>query len=122
MGKILVHGERAEAPSRDSLEQRARELAEIDGRSPDNVTPDDRARAKQEILGRSHSGDEDGLIADDTAARDPSEPAAGSSGMVHKEETDDENLAAEEAVLSGVEEAEHEQMLEARRQVSEDEE
>ena len=73
------------------VEQRAREIARIEGRSPEQVTEDDLQEARAELLGENTHPEED---EDRTLA-----------GSGHK---------AEKLVADGVEEAAHDQMLAAQ--------
>ena len=50
-GKISVHGNGVGAPSPDEVEKRAREIAMIDERNPDEFTDADWAQARRELLG-----------------------------------------------------------------------
>ena len=50
-GKISVHGIGVGAPSPEEVERRAREIAMIDERNPDEFTDADWAQARRELLG-----------------------------------------------------------------------
>jgi len=50
-GKISVHGKRAGAPSPERVERRAREIAMIDERNPDEFTEADWRQARHELMG-----------------------------------------------------------------------
>src|SRR5438046_9538712 len=50
-GKISVHGNGFGAPSPDEVEKRAREIAMIAERNPDEFTDADWEQARQELLG-----------------------------------------------------------------------
>ncbi len=50
-GKITVHGNGLGAPSPDQVKQRAREIAMIDERNPDEFTEGDWQQAHRELLG-----------------------------------------------------------------------
>src|SRR5947207_6110266 len=50
-GKIEVHGNGLGAPSPDMVEKRAREIAMIDERNPDEFTDADWEQARRELLG-----------------------------------------------------------------------
>src|SRR5881409_3685745 len=50
-GKISVHGNGVGAPSPEEVEKRAREIAMIDERNPDEFTDADWAQARRELLG-----------------------------------------------------------------------
>lgn len=120
-GKINLHGNGFGAPTPEQIEQRAREIAMIDERNPDEFTDADWDHARQELLG--------------TAVNTPPEETKASEAMEEEWEVtandrghrvprpgldDDENLG-EQLVAGGVDEATHDQMLEARREELEQE-
>lgn len=113
-GKIEVHSRGAGALGEADLERRARELALIDGHP--EPTPDDWAQARAELGGDAVSPGEDDVMTD-SLSRDPSDPPANRGEQVpdKEEPDDDEEEAAERLVSEGVEEAEHDQMLAARK-------
>lgn len=115
-GRILVHGHGSGGITRGDIERRARELATIDGRSGAQPTEDDLARAQAELLGLNLPAttmeDEEARAA---VSRDPSEPASIRGREAVTQEGPDEEKAVERMALEGVEEAQHEQMLAARR-------
>ena len=114
-GRMLVHGQGSGAISEADIERRARELAAIDGRSGANINEDDLARARTELFGLTlPATTEDDQQARAAITRDPSEPAS-ISGREAPNEDPDEEKALERLTLEGVEEAQHEQMLAARR-------
>lgn len=95
------------------VEQRARELALIAGRSPAQVNDTDRAEALQELLGNAGSK----LTADD-------EPQAGtgiweapptSTGHQAPKQLPRDDQISRELVEEGVDEAEHDQMVRGSR-------
>jgi len=119
-GKISIHGDGFGAPSPDEVEKRAREIALIAERDPDEFTDADWEQARRELRG--------GQVA--TAPEETEENAevvdewnvvASSSGhRAPKVEQDDDNLG-EQLVTDGVEEAVHDQMVEARKEELEQE-
>ena len=50
-GKISLHGNGLGAPSPEEVEKRAREIAMIDERNPDEFTDEDWKQAHQELMG-----------------------------------------------------------------------
>ena len=95
---------------------RARELALINGRSPDQVFQSDWQQARRELLG------EEGLVPTETPAEllpetERWDPTPGFSGHkvpempAHNEQTDAEKLTEQ-----GVAEAEHDQMVEGAKE------
>jgi hypothetical protein len=124
-GRILSRGHGSGGITRADIVHRARELADIDGRSGAEITEDDVARAKAELLGLRLPGT---MVEDKSSetglTRDPSEPPSTVGHEVKLREGADEEKAVERLALEGVEEAQHEQMLAARRrerQIDEDE-
>jgi hypothetical protein len=115
-GRILVHGKGTGGISRADVERRARELADIDGRSGASITDDDIARARADLRGSllpdAPTEDSDG---DAGATRDPSEPLSVSGTETLAREGPDEQKAVERLALEGVDEAQHDQMLASRR-------
>lgn len=115
-GRMLVHGKGTGGISRADIERRARELADIDGRSGAAITDDDIARARAELLGLTLPATK---AAEDESTtgltRDPSEPPSTSGHETRTLEGADEERAVERLALEGVEEAQHEQMIAARR-------
>jgi len=115
-GRILIHGKGSGAVSATDIERRARELADIDGRSGAAITDNDIVRAEAELMGRvlpDTSVDDDDSEA--RLSRDPSEPISVGGHEIPLREGPDEEKAVERLALEGVEEAQHEQMLAARR-------
>lgn len=120
-GKISVHGHGIGAPSPELIERRAREIAMIDERNPNDFTDGDWDQAHRELLGGSSTAapeennqnaevvDEWNVVASDNGHRAPRSGSA-----------DDENVG-EELVSEGLEEAAHDQMVEARKEEIEEE-
>jgi hypothetical protein len=121
-GKITVHGNGLGAPSPDLVRQRAREIAMIDERNPDEFTEGDWEQAHRELLGTASVAapeeteqnaevvDEWNMVAADTGHHAP-----------RAADVEDENLG-EQLVSDGLEEATHDQMLEARIEERKEEE
>lgn len=110
-GKILVRSNGTGGINENDVERRANELASIRGRSPDAV---DLNRARREL-----AGDQLPSTTDDAPAialtRDPSDPPSDTGRQTPDLEGPDEAEATERLVEEGIEEAQHDQMLEARR-------
>lgn len=115
-GRIMRHGSRADDATDEAVENRARELALIDGRSPHRLTQEDLALARDELAGRRLP---ETTLEDARAiggmSHDPADPRgiAGQQTPMRNEPEDQET--AERLALEGVEEAAHEQMLADRR-------
>lgn len=114
--KTVVHGRPASEITDDDVEQRARELAVIQGRNPDEITNDLRVQARDELLGHSAP---DSTAQDDESigriSRDPSNPPDIYAKQKPNFSEPSEQDELEHMVLDGVEEAQHDQMLEARK-------
>lgn len=116
--KIEVRGQGVSGFSQADLDQRAKELALIDNRS--DTTDDDRARALAEFRDRTLpdavNEDADSM---QSLSRDPSDPLVDRGHQVPEYGNEDEKAALEKMALEGVEEAQHEQMVESRNLVDE---
>lgn len=109
-------------PSPEEVEKRAREIAMISERNPEDFTEADWAQARKELLGAEHPTPEE-ETKDSATLTDDWYVAAPSRGhRVPREGVDEEEeTVGEHLVTSGVEEATHDQMLEARREELEQE-
>jgi hypothetical protein len=116
--KVEVGGRGVSGFSESDVERRARELARIDDRT--EVTEEDREAALAEFRDR-HLPDAVNEDAESmqSLSRDPSDPMVDRGRQVPNHGGDDEKAALEHLALEGVEEAQHEQMLEARNDVDE---
>ena len=114
VGRIINHAEAVGVPDNADIEQRARELALIEGHSA--VRDEDRRRASEEMQGNDIPplGDED-AEGTSSLSRDPSEPASTPGRQIPDMENEEEQFTTERLVAEGVSEAEHDQMLAARR-------
>lgn len=114
-GRISDHFSGLGTVTREMVEQRAKELAIINGREARHFTEDDWIQAKHELMGNqdNEENDEEEPVA--ALTRWDEEP--GTSGH-HVENTPaaDEQTVAEHLVQEGVEEANHEQMLRGSRE------
>lgn len=115
-GRILLRGKGTGGLSRADIERRVRELADIDGRSGADITDDDLARANADLLGlRLPPTNVEEAEAHRGLSRDPSEPVSDSGQEIRTHEGPDEEKAVERLAREGVDEAQHEQMIAARR-------
>src|SRR4029078_9430373 len=55
LGKISVHGDGVGAPTPELIERRAREIALIDERDPNDFTDADWEQARRELMGIPHT-------------------------------------------------------------------
>ena len=103
-------------PSPDMVEKRAREIAMIDERNPDEFTESDWKQAKDELTGveGSHAPEVDDSLEDEMSERDEIPGASGHRAP--KNGFDGDVNVGEELVSGGLEEAAHDQMVEARRE------
>jgi len=115
-GKITLHGNGLGVPSPEMVENRAREIAMIDERNPDEFTESDWNQAKNELTGveGSHAPEVDDTVDDEMSERDDI-PGASGHQVPNNGFNEDENVG-EELVSGGIEEAAHDQMVEARRE------
>jgi hypothetical protein len=113
-----VHGKGLGGFTKTDVERRATELALIDGRTEPNEV--DRERALAEFRDR----DLPDAVTEDASSmqslsRDPSDPLTDRGHQAPEYGGDDENTALEHLALEGVEEAQHDQMLESRNNIDE---
>jgi hypothetical protein len=111
--KVEQQGEGVGVPSPRDIERRARELARIAGH---RVNDEDRALARAEFQDRTLPAavneDEDSM---QSMSRDPSEPISDRGRQTPDYIEVDEKTDLEKITLEGVEEAQHDQMVAARR-------
>jgi len=118
-GKISVHGDGVGVPSPDAVEKRAREIAMISERDPDDFTDADWAQARRELLGdQANTAPEE--TEENAEVVEEWNVVASSTGHRAPRIEDEENLG-EQLVSDGIEEAVHDQMLEARKEELEQE-
>jgi hypothetical protein len=112
-GRISSHSQGIGTVTQEMVHARARELALINGRSPDHLSPLDLSQAKRELMGQLHQESREETLP--TSER--WDPVPGSSGKPAPEVSPhDEQTDAEKLVDEGVEEAEHDRMVEATRE------
>jgi hypothetical protein len=113
-GKITTHGDGLGLPDRDDVLQRAEELASIEGHAPSG---EDRERAEHELAGDTlPPTTEDDAESVGALSRDPSEPRSIPGRQIPDQEDEGGQSTVERLVAEGVNEADHDQMLAARRQ------
>ena len=114
-GKISVHGDGLGAPSPELLEQRAREIALIDERNPDEFTDAVWDQARRELHGAAIPAPPEETA--QNAEVEEWEVVASSTGhRAPREGFEEEENLGEQLVAGGVEEATHDQMVEARKE------
>lgn len=121
VGKISNHGNGLGVPSPDMIEKRAREIAMIDERDPNKFTEGDWEQAHRELTGEhsENAPEENQQTAEVVEEWDM--VAADSGHRVPREGLEEEESVGEELVEEGLEEATHDQMVEARREELEEE-
>lgn len=114
-GKTLIHGNEAGEIDAQTLEQRADEIALIEGR--DTTSDLDRQQARKELQGLDlpETTSEDSPPIPLALNRDPSDPISDSGHQVPTYNEADNDDVAERLAIEGLAEAQHEQMLAARR-------
>lgn len=113
-GKISLHGNGLGAPSPDEVEKRAREIALIAERDPDEFTDADWDQARRELLGALATTPPE-ETPENAEVVEEWNVVASSSGHRAPRVEDEENLG-EQLVSDGLEEAAHDQMVEARKE------
>ena len=101
------------------MERRAREIALIAERDPDEFTDADWDQARRELLG-AHANTAPEETLENAEVVEEWNMVASSSGHRAPRVEDDENLG-EQLVSDGLEEAAHDQMVEARKEELEQE-
>lgn len=115
-GRAEIHGRDSGEITDEMIDKRAREIAQINGRSPDEIFSEDRNSAREELMDqRLPATTEDDGKSIGELSRDPSNPPAFYGTTAPTNGGDDEKQSLERIVLEGVEEAQHDQMLQARR-------
>src|SRR5689334_9101219 len=121
-GKISVHGNGIGVPGPEDIERRAREIALIDERNPDQFTDADWSQARQELLGDQETTPPE---QDDKNIKLEREWEVTPDDRGHRVPRpgvdEDEESVGEYLVTGGKEEAARDQMLEARREELEEE-
>jgi hypothetical protein len=111
------------AVTRDMVHARARELALISGRPASEISQADYEQAKRELTGESDMDRQDEVLESlpESSRADPEPPSPGSEDPEPPGEEDDDEGLNESAQLveGGVQEAEHDLMVEAEKEAKE---
>jgi hypothetical protein len=112
--------------SREMINRRARELALLSGRIPPEITDADFEQAERELTGGPERDAKEEIM-ENLPESERWDPVPGSAGRrapeVPSEEEDDQGRnESAQLIEEGVQEAEHDQMLEAQKAAKEDEE
>jgi hypothetical protein len=121
-GKISEHGNGIGAPSPEEVERRAREIAMIDERNPDEFTDADWAQAQHEMMGEENNEPPEETPDNAEMTEEWSVVAESKGHRLPRPGTEEEESVGEHLVIEGVDEATRDQMLEARREELEQEE
>ena len=120
-GKIELHGNGLGAPSPEEVEKRAREIAMIDERDPDDFTEADWKQARRELMGAENNVPPEETPDNADLTEEWNVIAASKGRRMPRPGTEEEETIGEHCVSDGREEAAHDQMLEARREEREQE-
>jgi hypothetical protein len=121
-GKIELHGSGMGVPSTEDIERRAREIALIDERNPDEFTDADWSQARAELRGVENNEPPE-ETPENSEMTEEWEVVASSKG--HRaprrlpdepEDPEEDETVGEQLVSDGREEAAHDQMVEARKE------
>ena len=121
-GKISEHGHGIGAPSPEEVERRAREIAMIDERNPDDFTETDWAQARHELMGEENNVPPEETPDNADMTEEWNVIASSKGHRLPRPGTEEEETVGEHLVIEGIEEATHDQMLEARREELQQEE
>ena len=120
-GKIEVHGNGLGAPSSEEVESRAREIAMIDERNPDEFTDADWKQARRELMGEENNMPPEETSDNADLTEEWSVVASSKGHRLPRPDAYEEETVGEHLVIDGLEEAAHDQMLQARREEIEQE-
>lgn len=109
--RITDRGAGAGPPTPEQVDERAREIAVMEGRTPEEVTEEDRRRAEAELHGQTPALEADDVASNVESTTDPAEAGVRTGRRVADRPPPDEQQAPEQTFEEGVREAEHEQML-----------
>ena len=103
------------------VEKRAREIALIAERDPDEFTDADWDQARRELLGNQAPSAPEETEQNAEVVEEWNVVASSSGHRAHRSGPDEEESVGEQLVTDGVEEAVHDQMVEARKEELEQE-
>jgi len=121
LGKISLHGNGMGVPSPEEVEKRAREIAMIGERNPDEFTDADWNQARRELIGVEHPGPPEETEENAEVTEEWNVVASSSGHRAPRPGVEEEETLGEQLVTDGLEEAAHDQMLEARKEELEQE-
>jgi hypothetical protein len=120
-GKISLHGDGIGVPSPDLVEKRAREIAMIDERDPDEFTDGDWDQAHRELLGLTSTVAPEETEQSAEVIEEWNVVASSSGHRAPRAGLEEDENVGEQLVCDGLEEAIHDRMLEARKEELEEE-
>src|SRR5437667_8678974 len=120
-GKIAVYGTGPGPPSPKEVKTRAREIAMIDERNPDEFTEADWKQARHELMGAENNTPPEETPDNADLTEEWNVVASSKGHRAPRPGTEEEETVGEHCVIDGLEEATHDQMLEARREELEQE-
>ena len=117
-GRISDHFKGLGTVTPEMVRRRAEELARINGRSADQITETDLSQAQEELMGLEPASpaDEGPEPLPESKRWDPIPASQGRK--VNNMAADDEQTVAETLVEEGIEEAEHDRMVEGTREIT----
>ena len=120
-GKISVHGNGVGVPSPEAVEKRAREIAMIDERDPNEFTDTDWNQAREELIGVEHASAPEETEQNAKVTEEWNVVPSSTGHRAPRPGVEEDETLGEQLVTDGLEEAAHDQMLEARREELEEE-
>jgi hypothetical protein len=120
-GKISVHGNGVGVPSPEAVEKRAREIAMIDERDPNEFTDADWNQAREELMGVEHASAPEETEQNAKVTEEWNVVPSSTGHRAPRPGVEEDETLGEQLVTDGLEEAAHDQMLEARREELEQE-
>jgi hypothetical protein len=115
-GKISVHGNGVGVPSPEAVEKRAREIAMIDERDPNEFTDADWNQAREELMGVEHASAPEETEQNAKVTEEWNVVPSSTGHRAPRPGMEEDETLGERLVTDGLEEAAHDQMLEARRE------
>ena len=120
-GKIELHGSGMGVPSSEDIEKRAREIAMIDERNPDEFTDAEWKQAREELMGADNNNPPEETPENSEVTEEWEVVAGSKDHRAPRQIPEEDESLGEHLVSDGREEAAHDQMLEARKEELEQE-
>ena len=116
-----MHGNGVGVPSPEAVEKRAREIAMIDERDPNEFTDADWNQARRELMGVEHTSAPEETEQNAKVTEEWNVVPSSTGHRAPRPGVEEDETLGEQLVTDGLEEAAHDQMLEARREELEQE-